>query len=106
MKVFENRVFTKIFGPKKDEITGVWIKLHNEELHDQYSSPAIVRVIKSKRMRWAGHVARMGKGKGLYRVLVKKPEGKKPLRRPRLRWEDNIKMDIQEVGCGVWTGLS
>jgi hypothetical protein len=80
----------------------------NEELHDLYSSPTIVRVIKSRRMRWAGHVARMGEGTGVYRVLVGKPEGKNPLGRPRRRWEDNIKMDLQEVGCGVmdWTELA
>jgi hypothetical protein len=84
----------------------VWIKLYNEELHDLYSSPAIVQVIKSRSMRWAGHVARMGKGRGLYRVLIEKPEGKKPLRRPRRRWEENVNMDLQEVGCGVWTGWS
>ena len=74
--------------------------MHNEELNDLYCSPSIVRVIKSRRMRWAGHVARMGERKGVYRVLVGKPEGKRPLGRPRLRWEDNIKVDLQEVGCG------
>jgi hypothetical protein len=77
-----------------------WRKLHNEELHDLYSSPTIVRVRKSRRMRWAGHVARMWEGRGVYRVLVRKPEGKRPLGRPRCRWEGNIKMDLQEVGCG------
>jgi hypothetical protein len=75
---------------------------HNEELHDLYSSPNIVRVVKSRRMRWAGHVARMGKEKGVYRVLLGKPEGKRPLGRPRRRWEDNIRMDLQEGGCGGW----
>ena len=81
---------------------------HNEELRDLYSLPNIVRVVKSRRMRWAGHVARMGQGRGVYRVLVGKPEGKKPLGRPRRRWEDNIKMDLQEVGggCGDWTELA
>jgi len=98
--VFENRVLRRIFGLKRDEVTGEWRKLHNEELNDLYSPPSIVRVIKSRRMRWAGHVARMGERRGVYRVLVGKPEGKKPLRRPRCRWEDNIKMDLQEVGCG------
>ena len=90
----------RIFGSKRDEVTGDWTKLHNEELNDLYSSPSIVRVIKSSRMRWAGHVARMGKRRGVNRVLVGKPEGKRPLGRPRRRWEDNIKMALQEVGCG------
>jgi hypothetical protein len=86
-----------LFGPKRDEVTMEWRKLHNEELNDLYCSPNIVRVIKS---RWAGHVARMGVGGGVYRVLVGKPVGKRPLGRPRRRWEDNIKMDLEEVGCG------
>jgi hypothetical protein len=98
LRVFENRVLRRIFGPKRDEVTGEWRELHNEELHDLYSSPTIVRMIKSRRMRWAGHVARMGEGRGVYRVLVGKPEGKRPLGRQRCRWEDNIKMDVQEVG--------
>jgi len=93
-------VLRGIFGPKRDEVTGEWRKLHNEELNDLYCSPNIVRVIKSRRMRWAGHVARMGERRGVYRVLVGKPEGKRPLGRPRRRWEDNIKIDLQEVGCG------
>jgi len=97
---FENRVLRRIFGPKRDEVTGEWRKLHNEELNDLYCSPNIVRVIKSRRMRWAGHVAHMGERRGVYRVLVGKPEGKRPLGRPRHRWEDNIKMELQEVGCG------
>ena len=96
----ENRVLRRIFGPKRDEVTGEWRKLHNEELNDLYCSPNIVRVIKSRRMRWEGHVARMGERRGVYRVLVGKPEGKRPLGRPRRRWEDNIKMDLQEVGYG------
>jgi hypothetical protein len=97
--VFENRVLRRIFARKRDEGTGEWRKLHNEELHDLYSASNIVRVIKSRRMRWAGHVARLGKGRDVYRVLVGNPEGKRPLGRPRRRWEDNIKIDIQEVGC-------
>ena len=101
LRVFENRVLRRLFGPKRDEVTGEWRKLHNEELNDMYCSPNIVRVIKSRRMRWAGHVARVGKKKGGYRVLMGKPEGKRPRGRPRRRWEDNIKMDLQEVGCGV-----
>ena len=95
----ENRVLKRIFGPKRDEVTGEWRKIHNE-LSDLYCSPSILRVIKSRRMRWAGHVARMGEGRGVYRVLVGKPEEKRPLGRPRRRWEDNTKMDLQEVGCG------
>jgi len=98
--VFENRVLRRIFGPKKDKVTGEWRKLHNDELNDLYSSPNIVPIIKSRRMRQAGHVARMGERKGAYRVLMWKPEGKRPLGRPRLRQEDNIKMDLQEVECG------
>jgi hypothetical protein len=90
----------RIFGPKRDEVTGDWRKLHNEELNDLYSSPTIMRVIKSRRMRWAGHVARMVEGRGVYRVSMGKPEVKSPLGRPRSRWEDNIKADLQEVGCG------
>jgi len=100
LRVFQNRVLLRIFGPKSDEVTGEWRKLHNEELSDLYCSPNIVRVIKSRRMRWAGHVARMGERRGVYRVLVGKPEGKRPLGRPRRRWEDNIKMDLKEIGCG------
>ena len=100
MRVFENRVSRRIFGLNWDEVRGEWRKLHDEELNDLYSSPNIVGVIKSRRMRWAGHVAPMGEGRGVYRVLVGKPEGKIPLGRPRHRWEDNIKMDLQEVGCG------
>ena len=97
LRVFENRVLRRIFGPKRDEETGEWRKLHNEELSDLYSSTNTVRVIKSRRMRWAGHVARMGERRAAYRVLVGKPEGKRPLGRPRHRWEENIKMDLQEV---------
>ena len=105
--MFENIVLTRIFGPSRDEVTGEWRRLHNEELNDLYSSPNIVRVIKSRRMRWAEHVARMGEERGVYRVLVGKPEGKRPLGRPRRRWVD-IRMDLQEVGCVFmgWIGLS
>jgi len=95
--VFENRVLRRVFGTKRDEVTGEWRKLHNEELIDLYCSPNILRVIKSRRMRWTGHVDRMGKGRVVSRVLVGKPEGKRPLGRTRRRWEDNIKMDLQEV---------
>ena len=106
--MFENRVLRRIFGPKRDEVTGEWRKLHNEELSDLYSLPNIVRVVKSRRMRWARRVARMGEGRGVHRVLVGKPEGKRPLGRPRRRWEDNIKMDLQEVGgdCEDWMELA
>ena len=108
MRVFENRVLRRVFGPKRDEVTGEWRKLHNEELSDLYSLPNIVRVVKPRRMRWAGHVARTGQGRGVHRVLVGKPEGKRPFGRPRLRWEDNIKMDLREVGggCGEWIELA
>ena len=95
----------RVFGSKRDEVTGEWRKLHNEELRDLYSLPNIVRVVKSIRMRWAGHVARMGEGRGVHRFLVEKPEEKSPLGRPRRRWEDNIKMDLPEVG-GVETRWS
>jgi len=100
LKVFENRVLKRVFGPKRDKVTREWRKIHNEELIDLYCSTNIVRVIKSRRMRWAGHVARIGRRRGIYRVLVGKPEGKRPLWRPRRRWEGNIKTDLQEVGCG------
>jgi len=86
LRVFENRVLSKVFGPKRDQVTGEWRKLHNEELNDLYSLPNIVRMVKSRRMRWAGHVARVGEDRGVKRVLVGKPEGKRPLVRPRRRW--------------------
>jgi hypothetical protein len=97
LRVFENSVLRRIFVPKRDEVTGEWRKLHYEELNDLYSSPSIVWVIKSRRMRWAGHVSRMGRG-DVYRVLMGKPEGKRLLGRPRHRWEYNIKVDLQEEG--------
>ena len=92
--MFENRVLRRIFGPKRDEVTGEWRKLHNEELNDLYFSPHIVRVIKSNRMRWGVHVAHMGERRGLYKVLMGKSEGKRPLWRCRRRWEDNSKMEV------------
>jgi hypothetical protein len=97
LRVFENRMLRKIFGPKREE-DGSWRKLYNDELHSLYSSPNIVGVIKLRRMRWAEHVGRMGDGRGFYRVLVGRPEGKKPLGRPKRRWEDYIKMDRREIG--------
>jgi len=100
LRVFENIVLRRIFGPRRDEVTGKWWRLHNEELIDVYSSPNIVRVIKSRRKRWAGHVARMGEERGVNRVFVGRPEGRRPLGRPRRRWVDNIRLDLQEVGCG------
>jgi hypothetical protein len=108
LRVFENRVLRRIFGPKRDEVMGEWRKLHNEELFDLYSSPSIIRIIKSRRMRWAGHVARMGEKRNVYRLLVGKPDGKRPLGRPRRRWLDNIRMDLGEVGWGDvdWIGLA
>jgi hypothetical protein len=103
LRVFENRVLRGIFGPKGDEVTGDWRKLHNGELHNLYSSPDIIRQIKSRRMRWAVHVARMGEGRNVCRVLVGKPEGKSPIERPGCRWEDGIKRTVGRlVGeCGV-----
>jgi len=108
LRMFENMVLRRIFGSRKDEVTGEWRRLHNEELNDLYSSPSIVRVIKSRRIRWAAHVARMGEERGVYRVLVGKPEGRRPLGRPRRRWVDNIRMDLHEVGCGYmdWIELA
>jgi hypothetical protein len=100
LKAIKNKVLRRIFGPWRDEVTGEWRRLHNEELNDLYCSSNLVRVIKSRRMRLTGHVARMGEERGVYRVLVGKLEGKRPLGRPSRRWVDNITMDLQEVGCG------
>ena len=101
-------VLRRIFGLKRDGVTVEWRKLHNEELNDLYSSPNILRVIKSRRLRWAGHVARMEEGRGVHKVLVGKSKGKRQLGRPRRRWKDNIKMDLEEVGrvCGDWMELA
>jgi hypothetical protein len=99
LRVFENRVLRRIFGPKRDEERGGWRKLHNEELYNLYSSPIIIRIINSRRMRWAGHVARMGEKRNAYSILVSKPEGKRPLGRPRRSWMDNIKINLREIRC-------
>jgi hypothetical protein len=99
--MFENRVLRRIYGPKRDGVTGGWRKLHNKELHDLYSSPSIIRIKKSRRMRWAGHVARIEEKRNVCRLLVGKPEGKRPLGRPRRRWIDNIKMELFEIGLSV-----
>jgi hypothetical protein len=98
--VFENTVLIRVFGPKRDEVTGERSKLHNEELHNLYSSPYIIRQIKSRRLRWAEHVARMGEERKVYKIMVGKPEGKRPLGRPRRRWEDGIRMDLEDTGWG------
>jgi hypothetical protein len=98
--VFENRVLRRIFGPKGDNVTGEWRKLHSEELHNWYSSPDIIRHVKSRRMRWTGHVARMTEERKVYKVLVGKPEGRRPLGRPRRRWEDEVRIDLREIGLG------
>jgi hypothetical protein len=107
LRVFENRVLRRIFGPEREE-NGSWRKLHNDELHSLYSSPNIVRVIKSRRMRWVGHVARMGERRGVYRVLVGRPEGRRPLRKPSRRREDNFKMDLREIRIdgAIWIQLT
>jgi hypothetical protein len=106
--VFENKVLRRIFGPRRDEVTGEWRKLHNEELHDLYSSSSIIRIVKARRMRWAGHVAQMGEKRNTYRSLVGKPEGRRPLGRPRRRWVGNTRMDLVEVGWDDvdWIGLA
>jgi hypothetical protein len=100
LRVFENSVLRRIFVPKRDEVTGQWRKLHIEELRDLYSSPSIIRIIKSRRMIWSGHIARMGEKRNAYRLMVAKPEGKRPLGRPRRRCVDNLRMDLGEVGRG------
>jgi hypothetical protein len=107
LRVFQNRVLWRIFGPKRDGVIGGWRKLHNKELHNLYSSPSIIRIIKSRRMGWAGHVTRMGEKRNVYRLLVGKREGKRPLGRPRRRWIDNIKKDLLEIGLSVvdWIGF-
>jgi hypothetical protein len=101
-------VLRRIFGPKRDGVTGGWRKLHNEELNNWYSSPSIIRIIKSRRMRWAGHVARIGEKRNVYRLLVGKREGKRPLGRPKRRWMDNIKMDLLEIRLNAvdWIDLA
>jgi hypothetical protein len=106
LRVYENRVLRRIFGPKRDEVTGEWRKFHSGELYNLYSPPGIIRQNKSRRMRWAGRVAHMGEGRNVYRLLVGKPEGKIPVERPRHRWEDGIMMDLREIGWGVWSGLT
>jgi len=105
VRVFGNRMLRRIFKPKWEEVTGEWRKLHSEKLNDLYSSSNIIRVIKSRRMRWAGHVARVGYRRGAYSFFVGKREEKSPLGRSRPRWEDNIEMDLQEVGWRRRTGL-
>jgi len=104
LRVFENMVLRRIFGPRKDEEKGKWRRLHNDELNDLYSSLNIVRLIKSRRMKWAWHETHLGEERGAYRVLVGKPEGRRPLGRPRCRWVDNIRMDLHEVYVDIWTG--
>jgi hypothetical protein len=107
LRVFENMVLRRIFGPKRDEVMGEWRKLDNEEVHNLYSSPDFIRQVKSRRMRWAGHVARMGEERKVYKVLVERPKGKRPLGRTRRRWEGGIRMDLREIGlAGVdWIRL-
>jgi hypothetical protein len=109
LRLFENRVLKRIFGPTRDEVTGEWRKLHNEELHNLYSSPDIIRQVKSRRMRWAGHVARMGEERKVYKILVENTEGERPLEGPRRRWKDVIRMNLTEIGlgmCGLYSTVS
>jgi hypothetical protein len=105
LRVSENKVLRRIFGSRRDEVTGKWWRLHNEELNDLYSSPNIVRVIKWRRMRWAGHVARMGEERGVYRFMLGKPEGRRPMGRPRCRWWRIIGWTSRRWVVGLWTGL-
>jgi hypothetical protein len=105
LTVFENRVLRNIFGPKRNDVMGEWRKLNSEELHNFYSPPNIIRQLKSRRMRWVGHVAHIGEERKLYKVLVGKPKGKRPLGRPRRRREDGIRMDLKVIGRGVWIGF-
>jgi hypothetical protein len=102
LRMSENRVLRRLFGPKRDEVTGGWRKLHKEELHYLYSSPSVLRMMKSRRMRWAGYVARMGEKRNAYRILVGKPEGKRPLGRPRHWRVDSVKMELREI---TWDGM-
>jgi hypothetical protein len=106
LRMFQNRVLRRIYGPKSDEVMGEWRTMHNGELHNLYLSPDIIRQIKSRRMRCVGHVAHMREGRNVYRVLMGKPERKRPLGRPRYRWEDGLKMDLREIGWGVWSGFT
>ena len=106
LRVFENRVLRRVFGPKRDEVTREWRKLHNEELNDLYSSPNIFRVIKLRRIRWAMHVARMGEKRSVYRILVWKPEGTRPLGRPKGGWDIVLRWIFRKWDVGVWTGSS
>jgi hypothetical protein len=106
LRVFQNRVLRRIFGPKRDEVTGKWRKLHSGKLHNLYSSPDITRQTKSRRMRWAGHVARVGEGRNMYRILMGNPEGKKALERPRLRWQVGVRLNLREICWGMWSGFT
>jgi hypothetical protein len=108
LRAFENRMLKRIFGLKRDEVTGEWRKLHNKELHDLYSSPSVIRIRKSRRMRWAGHVARMGEKRNAYTLLVGKPERNRTIGRLRRRWVDKIRRNLVEVGWGDvdWNGLA
>jgi hypothetical protein len=100
LRVFENRVLSRIFASKRDEVMGEWRRLHSGELHNLYAPPDITRQIKSRRMHWVGHVARMGEGRNVYRVFLGKPKGERPCGRPRHKWEDRIKLDLRDIGCG------
>jgi hypothetical protein len=104
--VFENRVLSRIFGPKRDGVIKEWRKLYSEELHNLYSSPSIIRQIKSRRIKWTGHVASMGEDRKMYKVLVEKIKRNRPLGRPRRRREDGIRIDLRETGRGVWSGFN